>query len=159
MIKLAATFTLITLTFSVNIFAAHNVRTFTEGSYQQLLSKHTDKAYVLIIWSINCAPCIEELTTLREIHRERPDINLVLLAINTITQANAINKMLAKKGLGYVESWVFAETNTQRLRYEIDPTWYGEIPRIYFFDAQHRRLGFSGKMTKLEFFSKIASVN
>ena len=144
--------------FSVNVVAVTETRSampFTSGSYQQLLVNHAEQAYVLVIWSITCSSCIKEMEMLREVHQERPDLKLVMLSIDDISDLDEVNELLSEKGIGDLESWVFAESNAQQLRYEIDPTWYGEIPRIYFFNAQHQRQGFSGKMSKQDFLSLI----
>ena len=37
-------------------------------------------------------------------------------------------------GLGKVEQWVFADPMPERLRFEIDRRWYGELPRTHFYD-------------------------
>ena len=142
--------------FSVSVVAATETRStmpFTSGSYRQILTNHADQAYVLVVWSITCSSCIKEMDMLREVHQERPKLNLVMLSVDDISDLDEVNELLTEKGIGDLESWVFTESNAQHLRYEIDPTWYGEIPRIYFFDAQHQRQGFSGKMSKQDFVS------
>jgi hypothetical protein len=37
--------------------------------------------------------------------------------------------MLDQAGLGAAENWSFGDSFVERLRYEIDPQWRGEIPR------------------------------
>jgi hypothetical protein len=37
--------------------------------------------------------------------------------------------MLAQTGLATAENWTFGDGFIERLRYEIDPRWQGEIPR------------------------------
>ena len=37
--------------------------------------------------------------------------------------------MLAETGLAPAENWTFSDGFVERLRYEIDPHWRGEIPR------------------------------
>jgi hypothetical protein len=41
----------------------------------------------------------------------------------------AARAMLEKAGLGSAENWIFDDGFVERLRFEIDPTWQGEIPR------------------------------
>ena len=36
--------------------------------------------------------------------------------------------MLAKTGLAGAENWIFADDFVERLRFEINPRWRGEIP-------------------------------
>ena len=59
--------------------------------------------------------------------------------------------MLEKHHLNDVENWVFADANSQKLRFEIDPSWYGELPRTYFFDSAHNRNGNSGLLAVQDF--------
>ena len=37
--------------------------------------------------------------------------------------------MLQKAGLGSAENWIFDDGFVERLRFEIDPAWQGDIPR------------------------------
>jgi hypothetical protein len=41
----------------------------------------------------------------------------------------AARAMLEKAGLGTAENWLFSDGFVERLRFEIDPAWQGEIPR------------------------------
>ena len=41
---------------------------------------------------------------------------------------------LTKAGLGNSESWSFTDRFYERLRYEIDPAWAGELPRTVMID-------------------------
>lgn len=146
------------LIFSVHSFASvesQKAIPFISGSYPKILDNHADQAFVLVVWSITCSSCIKEMEMLKEIHQEQPDLKLVMLSIDDISELAEVNQLLSEKGITDLESWVFADSNSQSLRYEIDPEWYGEIPRIYFFDAQHQRQGFSGKMTKQEFIAQL----
>jgi hypothetical protein len=37
--------------------------------------------------------------------------------------------MLKDAGLASAENWMFSDAFAERLRYEIDPAWQGDIPR------------------------------
>ncbi len=73
-------------------------------------------------------------------------MDLVFVATDDTARAEEAQRVLSRHGLGDRESWIFADTNRQRLRYEIDPRWYGELPRSYFYDHNHRRVPLSGKL-------------
>jgi hypothetical protein len=45
------------------------------------------------------------------------------------------------------EQYQYAEVDEDRLRYNIDPAWYGELPRTYFYDATHQVTPLSGKIS------------
>jgi hypothetical protein len=57
-----------------------------------------------------------------------------------------IERALLKYPLKKAESWVFADSFLERLRYEVDTQWYGELPRTYFYDAQGHAFALSGKL-------------
>ncbi len=66
---------------------------------------------------------------------ERPDLNLVLLAADPLPQDPArLDATLQRVGLGKSESWGFTDRFYERLRYEIDPSWAGELPRTVMID-------------------------
>ena len=44
-------------------------------------------------------------------------------------EPRAVATMLDDAGLGGVENWTFGDSFVERLRYEVDPRWRGEIPR------------------------------
>ncbi len=88
---------------------------------------------------------------MNELQRNRPDLNIVMLATDDVSIADQIQKVLAKNQLTNLDNWVFADKNAQRLRYEIDPKWFGELPRAYFLDKNHKRQGFSGALSQEDY--------
>jgi hypothetical protein len=62
--------------------------------------------------------------------QERSDLNLVVIDADLVPNQFAdASEMLAKTGLTGAENWIFDDPFTERLRFEIDPRWQGEIPR------------------------------
>ena len=100
----------------------------------------------MALWSLDCPPCRAELDLLGKIHQENPRLRLVLISTDDSSQVQAAQDVLHKSGLDKVESWIFGEPNAQRLRYEIDAAWYGELPRSYFYAADHIRVSVSGAL-------------
>lgn len=133
------------------VFPAHaeqaQLKHFVSGSYQQLLNSNADKPFVLTIWSITCSSCLEKMTLLNELQKSRPEINIIMLSTDDVSETDQIQTVLVKNELTELENWVFAEGNAQRLRYEIDPRWYGELPRTYFLNKDHERHGISGALS------------
>ncbi|MGH8471931.1 MAG: TlpA family protein disulfide reductase, partial [Gammaproteobacteria bacterium] len=112
----------------------------------QILAARQGKPLVLVLWSIDCSACVSELGVLARSVQEHPGMDLVFVATDDTARAEEAQRVLSRHGLGDRESWIFADTNRQRLRYEIDPRWYGELPRSYFYDHNHRRVPLSGKL-------------
>jgi hypothetical protein len=50
---------------------------------------------------------------------------------------------LQAAGLSAAENWMFSDGFAERLRYEIDPAWQGDIPRTILISS-------NGKITTIE---------
>jgi thiol-disulfide isomerase/thioredoxin len=104
-------------------------RPFMRGSWQELRQEHSGHKLVVHFWGLTCGPCLTELPRWAQFIRERPKLDIVLIAADPVVmEPDAIAAALAKAGLGGAESWVFADPFTDRLAYEIDPQWAGELP-------------------------------
>ncbi|MCC6915698.1 TlpA disulfide reductase family protein [Nitrosomonas sp.] len=119
--------------------AAEGVRHFVTGSMATIQEEHAGKPFVLFLWSLTCTYCPTELKMLGEFRQQHPELNLVLIAADTPEEEPEIVSHLADYGLNQTERWVFAEEMPERLRFEIDRRWYGEVPRTYFYDRNHLR--------------------
>ncbi|MGR9114221.1 MAG: TlpA family protein disulfide reductase [Gammaproteobacteria bacterium] len=127
------------------------VHPFNSGSYRHVLNNHAKQPFMLVIWSVTCSSCLKEMELLSTLHKNRPNLKIVTLATDDLSDANEIQSILDKNQLSDTEKWVFASENSQKLRYEIDPRWYGELPRTYFYDADHQREGISGVLTQEDY--------
>lgn len=85
-----------------------------------------------------------------------PRFKFVMLATDDLSEAGEVSKIIERQGLNGLESWIFAGDNEQKLRFEIDPAWYGELPRTYFFNSAHEREGISGALTHKQFITMIS---
>ncbi|MSP76313.1 MAG: TlpA family protein disulfide reductase [Rhodospirillaceae bacterium] len=109
---------------------------FERGSWAKLRSAHAGQPTVIHFWGLTCAPCLVEMPLWGRLKAERPDLRLVLLAADPVQQdSTRVTATLAKAGLGGVESWNFTDRFYERLRYEIDPAWAGELPRTVMIAA------------------------
>lgn len=131
---------------------------FKSGSYQQILDDNKGEPFVLVIWSKDCPSCLKDMTILKEIHQGMPRFKFVMLATDNLSDVEEVSKIIEQQGLSDLESWIFAEDNEQKLRFEIDPAWYGELPRTYFFTRAHEREGFSGALTHKQMITMISEI-
>lgn len=122
-------------------------RPFRRGSFAAILSQRQGQPFVLVMWSITCIPCRKEFELLRILRADYPRLPLVFVSTDDLADAGMASNMLVHYGLEREESWMF-DGDAERLRYEIDPAWYGELPRTYFYDAAHAREGVSGSLTR-----------
>ena len=77
--------------------------------------------------------------------RERTDLNLVVIDADLIpNQVEDASDMLAKTGLAGAENWIFADPFIERLHFEIDPSWRGEIPRTILIARDGKSISIDG---------------
>ena len=129
---------------------AVELRPFVAGSMQQIRAAHAGRPFVLALWSLTCSHCQEELAQLGTLQRRHPELNVVLISTDTPDDAQALTAILARHGLVRAEAWVYADAFSERLRFEIDPRWGGELPRTYFFDRVHAVTVRSGALAPAE---------
>jgi thiol-disulfide isomerase/thioredoxin len=142
----------------VNVAVAEEaVRPFTQGSLGQVVAARQGKPFILVLWSLDCQYCPTELKTLSELRRSHPNLDVVLVATDTISDAPQLALKAAAHGMSQVEQWVFADDMPERLRREIDTRWYGEVPRTYFYDRKHQRDVKTGLVSKQFFEQWLAS--
>ncbi|QXP84384.1 hypothetical protein [Methylococcus sp. Mc7] len=116
-------------------------------SFHEIMGRHQRSSFVLVLWSVECPPCITELGVLAAALNQHPGINLVMISTDEADLLPKVEALLQKHGLQHVESWIFGTGDSRRLRNQIDINWYGELPRSYFYDAQGGRMPLTGGIT------------
>jgi thiol-disulfide isomerase/thioredoxin len=125
---------------------------FERRSWAKLRASHAGQPTVIHLWGLTCGPCLVELPHWGKLQAERPDLRLVLIAADPLPQEqDRVSATLSGAGLGNSESWSFTDRFYERLRYEIDPAWAGELPRTVMIDGD-------GKTTVLPGVADLAQV-
>jgi hypothetical protein len=127
---------------------AGDPRPFVKGSYQEILNENQGLPFLMVLWSIDCPPCHKEMAMLGGMLKQHPEMKLILVGTDQSLDRKALDVTLDRHQVRAAQNWVFSQEVPERLRYEIDPQWYGELPRSYFFDAGHQRIGKSGQLTE-----------
>lgn len=126
--------------------ATQKMKPFVRGSYQQIVSARQGKPFIIGFWSLSCGYCKIELVMLKKLVRKYPGLDLVLVSTDTPEEEKMVSATLAKLSLDKAETWLFADSYADRLRFEVDKKWYGELPRTYFFNANGEVKAISGKL-------------
>jgi hypothetical protein len=126
--------------------AAVELKPFDENSLAALKQEQAGRPFALVLWSVNCVPCREELRLWSEWIRRYPAIKVLLVSTDPPQDHAAAQRMAGRYTGDSAEAGLraFASDYAERLRWSIDPSWYGEVPRTYFFDAAHRAEAKSG---------------
>ena len=127
--------------------AADNFKPFTTESFAQIKAGFNGSEFLVGLWSVDCPPCLVELEMMGQLLKTNPELPFVLISTDPIEQRDLAFEFLEDFELDGIESWMFADSFSERLRYNIDPNWFGELPRSYFFDSSHARHAHSGIMT------------
>jgi len=130
---------------------------FEANSLEKIQAAYDGRPFLLVVWSLDSPPCRKELNLLGKIKQRHPDLHLVLISTDPAELSGQVASVLASHHLANTDAWVFSKTSAERLRYMIDPTWYGEMPRSYFYDPQHNRAGVSGALNAKQVENWLAS--
>lgn len=124
---------------------AQQLSSFEPDSVEQIVSRHQGKPFVLMLWSLDCVYCKESLKILAE-EGKRRKLEVITIATDAAADPQAaaqIRKRLREAGLRE-NAWAFGEAPPEQLRYAVDPAWFGEIPRSYWYDGRGGRKAHSG---------------
>jgi thiol-disulfide isomerase/thioredoxin len=125
---------------------------FGRGSWQKLLRAHAGHPAIVHFWGVTCGPCKVELPLLGAFMRDHRGVDMVTISADLVPNLPAATRaMLQKAGLGSAENWIFDDGFVERLRFEIDPAWQGDIPRTMLITAD-------GGITTLEGSADIAQI-
>lgn len=123
------------------------LRPLTTTGVPNLLRAPTSGKRVVALWALDCVWCEADLKALDTLHREHPDIAVVSVATDDISQKKAILKRLKAAGAENLPAMAYATAAPQRLNYLIDPNWVGTTPHTIVIDAQGHVKTISGQLT------------
>ncbi|MFG3593459.1 TlpA family protein disulfide reductase [Bradyrhizobium sp. RDI18] len=120
------------------------LKPFVRGSWQDVLRSHAGRPTLVHFWGVTCGPCKVELPLLGQFMKDHSEIDVVMVSADLVPNLDrATRAMLEKAGLGSAENWIFNDGFVERLRFEIDPAWQGDIPRTLL-------IGQDGTVTTIE---------
>ena len=118
------------------------IKPFLTTSLKAMVRDHQDEPWLLVIWSIDCAPCYEELDLIAKFMAENSHVAIELISTDSLSDKPYVSRVLRISGLS--KSWLYGDSNEEELQNIIDPEWRGEQPRSYFYSADGSRVGMSG---------------
>lgn len=119
------------------------LRPFGRSTLGDIERSHAGEPFWLVLWDLECTYCMKSLTHLAQAQRTNPDLNVVTITTDPISAASAIEARLAQLGVKS-EAYAFSGASQEALRYAIDPTWLGEKPRAYRYEADGKRTALTG---------------
>ena len=141
---------------------APELKPFDAKSLDRARAMLRGRPFVIALWSVTCEPCREEMPLWRAMRQKYPGIQILLVSADAPRDRSNVVRFLARYDPGSVERWLFSDDFSERLRYSIDRSWRGELPRTYFYDAEHHAVARSGVLDPAEteaWFARNAALN
>jgi hypothetical protein len=132
------------ITLAQAALAAPPLRDFDAKSIDAIRGANAGRPFILAFWSIHCEPCLRELSQWGPLQRRHPDIRFILVATDGAAERTKVSEVLARYDVAGVQTWAFADALEERVRFAVDRTWRGELPRTYLYDRSHRFVAHSG---------------
>lgn len=108
-----------------------------EGVFQE-------KNRLIMLWSVDCPPCYQELAMLEKLLSAYPGLPITLISTDDDPERHEeVEEQYQRLKGNKLITWVFDDGMASQLRYAIDKTWSGVLPRSYVVKAA-KRVGHSG---------------
>jgi len=101
---------------------------YASGAFAQLVKAHAGRPMMMHFWSVTCPPCIAELPQWAKLIGERKDIDVVFVNIDDEEDRARAPARLEKNGLTQATHYGFADSFVEKLYFEVDKGWRGELP-------------------------------
>lgn len=136
---------LITLLSMSSTLALAQGEVFTKVAFEQVKSKYKGQRWLMLMWSVDCPPCMKELSLIQKLRKEKPSLTVVIVNTDADEESfSEVRKILTQFELEDLDNYYFADGEADSSRYIIDPSWYGELPRSYFVEPNATFHGKSG---------------
>ncbi|GBL31829.1 hypothetical protein EMGBS12_01390 [Methylophilaceae bacterium] len=130
-----------------NFSFAYEFMPFEINTRNVIEKKYLNQPLIISFWSIDCPYCIDDLKKLGKALSKNKNVKLITVCVDGKESAKKAERILNLAHLPKHEQYQYAEVDEDKLRYSIDPTWYGELPRTYFYDKAHQVTPLSGKIS------------
>ncbi len=127
-----------------------SLQSFELGSFEKIVTGKNKQDHLVVLWSFDCPPCITELEKISDLHQQFPNYQLTLINTDAVDEQLRVKKILKQFNLAELDNWGYANSDEEKLRYDIDPRWYGDLPRSYFFPLQGKIKRLRGALSSAE---------
>ena len=117
---------------------------YARGSFAELRRAHAGRPLLVHFWSVTCAPCLAELSDWARISAEKKGIDIVFVNADGEHDRVKAGARLEKAGLAGAVQYGFADDFLDRLFFEVDPMWRGELPFTAMIDANGKLVTVAG---------------
>ena len=128
--------------------SALDFRPYARGSFAELRQTHEGRPLLVHFWSMTCAPCLAELSDWARLGAEKTAIDMVFVNVDGERDRAKAAAQLEKAGLAGAAHYGLADDLLERLFFEVDPIWRGELPFTAMIDAKGRLTTMAGLLNE-----------
>jgi thiol-disulfide isomerase/thioredoxin len=119
---------LVLYNFQANAF---QIRPFVSGSWEQIKASHKGRPTIIHFWAMTCGPCLTEMAAWGKFRGEHREISFIFVdaeSFGSDATGESTGRLMENAKIGETEHWKFSDPFEERLRFEIEPNWMGEMP-------------------------------
>ncbi len=107
---------------------AFDFKPYGRGAFKDIVKAHAGKPLILHFWSVTCPPCIAELPQWAKLVSEQKGVDIVFVNTDGDEDRARAEMRAEKAGLGKANHYGFSDDFVEKLYFEADTTWRGELP-------------------------------
>jgi thiol-disulfide isomerase/thioredoxin len=107
---------------------ALDFKPYGRGAFADIVKAHAGRPLIIHFWSVTCAPCLVELPQWAKMLGEQKDADIVFVNTDDEEDRARAQMRAEKAGLGKATHYGFSDDFAEKLYYEADTNWRGELP-------------------------------
>ncbi|WP_245434592.1 TlpA family protein disulfide reductase [Methylocystis rosea] len=107
---------------------AMDFKPYGRGAFGQLTKAHAGRPLIVHFWSVTCPPCLVELPQWAKIAAEKKGSDIVFVNTDSDDDRARAEARIEKAGLSGADHYGFADDFVEKLYFEADSAWRGELP-------------------------------
>lgn len=134
---------------------AQEIAPYARGSFEAIRKAHAGRPLIVHFWSVTCVICVSELAEWGKLARETPSVDFVFVNADPESDRRRALARMEKAGLKQAVNFAFADRFVERLYFEVDRHWEGELPFTAFVAPNGALVTEIGALTDLKLASWI----
>ncbi|QGM96890.1 TlpA family protein disulfide reductase [Methylocystis parvus] len=107
---------------------ALDFKPYGRGAFAQIVKTHAGKPLIIHFWSVTCPPCIAELPQWTKLISDHAEIDVVFVNADDAEDRARAEARVEKAGLSKANHYGFEDDFVDKLYFEADASWRGELP-------------------------------
>jgi len=107
---------------------ALDFKPYGRGDYETLLKARAGRPLIVHFWSVTCPACVAELPQWAKLTEARKDIDVIFVDTDDAEERDRAAMRMEKAGLAGAFHYGFADSFAEKLYFEVDHDWRGELP-------------------------------